>query len=54
MAIDEPGYTVEDPYAAFEITAPFSQSNARIAMTAAVAQRASPGGYVVQFTMPLA
>ena len=54
MAIDEPRYTVEDAYAAFEITAPVSQSYTRSAMTAPVAQRASPGGYVVQFPMPLA
>lgn len=37
MAIDEPGYTMEDAYAAFEITAPVSQSHARIATTAPVA-----------------
>ena len=35
-----------------EMTAPVAQTPAKIAMTAPVAQSASPGGYVVQFSMP--
>jgi len=35
-----------------EMTAPVAQAPAKIAMTAPVAQSASPGGYVVQFSMP--
>ena len=34
------------------MTAPVAQAPAKIAMTAPVAQSASPGGYVVQFSMP--
>ena len=35
-----------------EMTAPVTQTPAEIAMTAPVAQSASPGGYVIQFSMP--
>jgi hypothetical protein len=35
-----------------DMTAPVAQTPAKIAMTAPVAQSASPGGYVIQFSMP--
>jgi hypothetical protein len=35
-----------------EMTAPVAQTPIKIAMTAPVAQSASPGGYVIQFSMP--
>ena len=35
-----------------EMTAPVAQTPTKIAMTAPVAQSASPGGYVIQFSMP--
>lgn len=35
-----------------EMTAPVAQTPTKIAMTALVAQSASPGGYVIQFSMP--
>jgi hypothetical protein len=35
-----------------EMTAPVAQTPVKIAMTAPVAQSASPGGYLIQFSMP--